>query len=123
MENEFRKPAEDLAGSTADYINLKIDEVKLITAKGLSLTLNRLFLALLFFHLGSIVLTALGFGAILLIGDLVGSYSAGAFIVAGAFLLVIALLWAFRGRLFLNGLIRLFIGIFFSDNDNSDEIQ
>lgn len=123
MENEFRKPAEDLAGSTADYINLKIDEVKLRTAKGLSLTLNRLFLALLFFHLGSIVLTALGFGAILLIGDLVGSYSAGAFIVAGAFLLVIALLWAFRGRLFLNGLIRLFIGIFFSDNDNSDEIQ
>ncbi|MGM9789095.1 MAG: hypothetical protein ACI3Y9_02180 [Candidatus Cryptobacteroides sp.] len=123
MENEFRKPAEDLAVSTADYINLKIDEVKLRTAKGLSLTLNRLFLALLFFHLGSIVLTALGFGAILLIGDLVGSYSAGAFIVAGAFLLVIALLWAFRGRLFLNGLIRLFIGIFFSDNDNSDEIQ
>ena len=123
MENEFRKPAEDLAGSTADYINLKIDEVKLRTAKGLSLTLNRLFLALLFFHLGSIVLTALGFGAILLIGDLVGSYSAGAFIVAGAFLLVIALLWAFRGRLFLNGPIRLFIGIFFSDNDNSDEIQ
>ena len=123
MENEFRKPAEDLAGSTADYINLKIDEVKLRTAKGLSLTLNRLFLALLFFHLGSIVLTALGFGAILLIGDLVGSYSAGAFIVAGAFLLVIALLWAFRERLFLNGLIRLFIGIFFSDNDNSDEIQ
>ena len=123
MENEFRKPAEDLAGSTADYINLKIDEVKLRTAKGLSLTLNRLFLALLFFHLGSIVLTALGFGAILLIGDLVGSYSAGAFIVAGAFLLVIALLWAFRGRLFRNGLIRLFIGIFFSDNDNSDEIQ
>ena len=123
MENEFRKPAEDLAGSTADYINLKIDEVKLRTAKGLSLTLNRLFLALLFLHLGSIVLTALGFGAILLIGDLVGSYSAGAFIVAGAFLLVIALLWAFRGRLFLNGLIRLFIGIFFSDNDNSDEIQ
>ena len=123
MENEVRKPAEDLAGSTADYINLKIDEVKLRTAKGLSLTLNRLFLALLFFHLGSIVLTALGFGAILLIGDLVGSYSAGAFIVAGAFLLVIALLWAFRGRLFLNGLIRLFIGIFFSDNDNSDEIQ
>ena len=123
MENEFRKPAEDLAGSTADYINLKIDEVKLRTAKGLSLTLNRLFLALLFFHLRSTVLTALGFGAILLIGDLVGSYSAGAFIVAGAFLLVIALLWAFRGRLFLNGLIRLFIGIFFSDNDNSDEIQ
>lgn len=123
MENEFRKPAEDLAVSTADYINLKIDEVKLRTAKGLSLTLNRLFLALLFFHLGSIVLTALGFGAILLIGDLVGSYSAGAFIVAGAFLLLIALLWAFRERLFLNGLIRLFIGIFFSDNDNSDEIQ
>ena len=113
MENEFRKPAEDLAVSTADYINLKIDEVKLRTAKGLSLTLNRRFLALLFFHLGSIVLTALGFGAILLIGDLVGSYSAGAFIVAGAFLLVIALLWALRGRLCLNGHIRLFLGILF----------
>lgn len=125
MEKEFRKPAEDLAGNAADYINLKTDEVKLRTAKGLSITLNRLLLALLFFNIGSIAITALGFGAILLIGDLAGSYSAGAFIVAGAFLLILALLWALRNKLFLNGLVRLFIGIFFPDDqiEESDEIQ
>ena len=31
MESRFTKPAEDLVSGTADYVNLKIDELKLRT--------------------------------------------------------------------------------------------
>lgn len=77
------RPAERLAEDAAAYIDLKVDELKLRTAKGLSVTLNRLIISILFLTLGSIVLMALAFGGVLLLGDIIGSYAAGAFIVAG----------------------------------------
>ena len=119
MDREFTRPAENLGRSTAEYIDLKIDEIKLRTAKGLSITLNRIFLAILFISLGSIVMTATAFGGVLLIGDIIGSYSVGAFIVAGFFLMVMAVLWALRKKLFLGSLVQLFIRLFFEKPDIS----
>ncbi|MGM9743378.1 MAG: hypothetical protein ACI3ZC_09995 [Candidatus Cryptobacteroides sp.] len=121
MDREFTRPAEELGRNTAEYIDLKIDEVKLRAAKGLSLTLNRIFLAILFISLGSIVMSATAFGGVLLIGDIIGSYSAGAFIVAGIFLLLMAVLWALRKKLFLGSLVKLFIRLFFENQDETPE--
>lgn len=115
MERDFTKSAEEFAQSASEYIDLKIDDLKLRTAKGLSLTLNRILLAILFLSLGSIVLTATAFGGVLLIGDLIGSYAAGAFIVAGFFLLLTVILFAVRKKLFLNGFVQMFIRLFFED--------
>lgn len=115
MESRFTRPAEDFAKSAAEYIDLKMDEVKLRTAKGLSVTLNRMILAILFLSLGSIVLTAAAFGGVLLLGDIIGSYSAGAFIVSGFFLLVIVILFLLRKKLFLNGFVRMFVKMFFEE--------
>ncbi len=115
MESRFTRPAEDFAKSAAEYIDLKVDEVKLRTAKGLSVTLNSLLLAILFLSLGSIVLMASAFGGVLLLGDLIGSYTAGAFIVAGIFLLLLIILFMLRRKLFLNGFIQMFIRLFFEE--------
>ena len=115
MERDFTKSAEEFAQSASEYIDLKIDDLKLRTAKGLSLTLNRILLAILFLSLGSIVLTATAFGGVLLIGDLIVSYAAGAFIVAGFFLLLTVILFAIRKKLFLNGFVQMFIRLFFED--------
>lgn len=115
MESRFTRPAEDFARSTAEYIDLKVDEVKLRTAKGLSVTLNSLLLSILFLSLASIVLMALAFGGVLLLGDIIGSYAAGAFIVAGVFLMLMALVFVLRKRLFLNGLVQMFIRLFFEE--------
>lgn len=123
MDKEFSKPAEDLGKSAAEYVDLKIDEIKLRTAEGLSVTLNRVLLAFLFLSLGGIMMTALAFGSVLLIGDIIGSYSAGAFIVAGVFLLIILGLWLIRKKIFLNGLVRLFITLFFSENEGDTPRQ
>lgn len=121
MENRFTKPAEELAAGTAAYVNLKIDELKLRTVKGLSVALNRILLSVLFLTLGSIVLMAVSFGTILLIGRLIGNYAAGAFIVAAFFLILIVVLYLLRDRLFINGLVRMFVRLFFDDNEKGGE--
>jgi len=121
MESRLTKPAEDLASGTADYVNLKIDELKLRTVKGLSVALNKILPSVLFLTLGSIVLMAASFGTVLLIGRLIGNYAAGAFIVAAFFLIIIVVLYLLRDRLFINGLVRMFVRLFFDDNEKGGE--
>lgn len=123
MGSMFSRPAERLAEDAAAYIDLKVDELKLRTAKGLSVTLNRLIISILFLTLGSIVLMALAFGGVLLLGDLIGSYAAGAFIVAGFFLLLMVLLYFVRNKLFLNGFVKLFVGLFFEMMIRKKEVR
>ena len=121
MESRFTKPAEDLVSGTADYVNLKIDELKLRTVKGVSVALNKILPSVLFLTLGSIVLMAASFGTVLLIGRLIGNYAAGAFIVAAFFLIIIVVLYLLRDRLFINGLVRMFVRLFFDDNEKGGE--
>lgn len=123
MGSMFSRPAERLAEDAAAYIDLKVDELKLRTAKGLSVTLNRLIISILFLTLGSIVLMALAFGGVLLLGDIIGSYAAGAFIVAGFFLLLMVLLYFVRNKLFLNGFVKLFVGLFFENDGPEKEVR
>lgn len=121
MKNRLTESAEELASGTVEYVNLKIDDLKLRTARGLSVTLNRLLLSFLFLTLGGIVLMALAFGGVLLIGKLMGNYAAGAFIVAGFFLLVMLILFLLRRKLFLNALVRMFISLFFGEEEGGEK--
>lgn len=123
MKNSFTEPAERLAESAAQHIDLKVDEVKVRTAKGLSIALNRLLVAILLLTLCSIVLMSAAFGGVLLLGDLIGSYAAGAFIVAAFFLLLLIVLFLLRDKLFLNGLVRMFVRLFFEEEGGEDEVR
>ena len=76
--SEFTKPIEDLGKNTADYVEARIDDLKLRTAKGLSLTLGKLLYMLLVLFIVSVILTALAIGGVMWIGELIGSYAAGA---------------------------------------------
>ena len=122
MQNQFTKPAEDLAGGAMEYVDSKVDELKLRTAKGLSLTLSKVLVATMMISLGTIVLMASAFGGVLLLGDLIGSYAAGAFIIAGVFLLALIVLFLVRKKLFVGGFIKLFLALFF-DGENEEEVQ
>lgn len=123
MKNSFTEPVERLAESVAQYIDLKVDEVKVRTAKGLSIALNRLLVAILLLTLCSIVLMSAAFGGVLLLGDLIGSYAAGAFIVAAIFLVLLIVLFLLRDKLFLNGLVRMFVRLFFEEEGGEDEVH
>ena len=81
MDSRLTQPVEEFGKSAGEYIDLRIDELKLKTAKGLSVTLHRILLAVLFLSLGGILLP----------------------------------------KLFINGLVKMFIGLFFEEKDEEEE--
>lgn len=115
MKPDFMNSLEDLGKSATEYADLKIDDLKLRTAKGLSVTLNKIILTILFLTIVGIIITSAAFGGIFLIGKLIGSYAGGAFIVSAFFLVVLLILYLLRNRLFLNSLVRMFVRLFFED--------
>jgi len=121
--SQFTKPMEDLGSNAREYIDLKVDDLKLRTVKGLSLSLNHLLAMILVLFSGSIVLLAVAFGIILLLGQILGSYAGGAFIVAVIFAIITFILWKVRGKLFLDGFVKLFIKLFFDEDEDEVEVQ
>jgi len=103
--SEFTKPVEDLGRSAKDYVDLKVEDVKLRLVKGLSLSLGKMLSMILVLFLCSIVLFALAIGLILLIGQAIDNYAAGAFIVAGFFALIGLVVYLFRKKLFVSSFI------------------
>lgn len=114
--SDFTRPVEDLGQKTTEYIDLRVDELKLKTAKGLSLTLSKLLYMLLVLFVVSIIMISIAVGGVMWIGELVGSYAGGAAIVAAFFLLVLGVLVLLRKRLFRNTFVPLFIDLFFEEN-------
>lgn len=115
--SEFTKPLEDLSKNATEYVDMKIDELKLKTVKGLSVAMNELVAVLLILFVSTIVILSAAFGAILLIGDLVGSYAVGAFIVSAVFLAILVILYSVRKKLFINSFLKLFLEQFFNEDD------
>ena len=113
--SDFTRPVEDLGQKTTEYIDLRVDELKLKTAKGLSLTLSKLLYMLLVLFVVSIIMISIAVGGVMWIGELVGSYAGGAAIVAAFFLLVLGVLVLLRKRLFRDTFVPLFIYLFFED--------
>jgi len=120
MFEKFMGPVEDLSGSTKEYLDLRLTDLKLKTTKGLAISLSQVLSMILILFVALIVFLALAFGLILLIGDAIGSYAGGAFIVAGVFAILTIILYLNRDKMFVNKFVKLFIGIFF-DDENSKE--
>ena len=113
--SDFTRPVEDLGQKTTEYIDLRVDELKLKTAKGLSLTLSKLLYMLLVLFVVSIIMISIAVGGVMWIVEMVGSYAGGAAIVAAFFLLVLGVLVLLRKRLFRDTFVPLFIDLFFED--------
>ena len=100
-----------------DYIDLKTDEVKLRTTQGLSTAMGRLTAVLLLVGLLVIVLGLLAVVLIQWIGQWTGSVAVASSIVCGAFFLVLAVLFFLRKRPFRNTFVKLFIKVFYGDEE------
>ena len=99
-----------------NYLDLRLNELKLKTIDGLSIGVSRVVSMMLVIMLGAIVLAAFAFGTVLLLGELIGSWAGAAFIIGGIFLIILALLLIYWKRLFVNIFVKLFISIFY-END------
>jgi fatty acid desaturase len=120
MEKVFTK-AEELADSLKEYINLRIESIKLITAEKTSAVIANIIagavaaLVLFFFVVFASVSLAIGLGTWL------GSMWAGFLIVAGLYLLLGMVVWAARGKLIRLPVMNAIIQQLFTHNDDDDE--
>ena len=96
-----------------DYVDLKADELKLRTTKGLSLAMSRLAAVLLLGGVLAVVLALLAVVLIQWIGEWTGSIAVSSSIVCGFFVLVLVVLFLLRKRLFRDTFVRLFIEVFY----------
>lgn len=93
--------------NTRDYIDLRIEQLKLKGTDTASQALGTLLAWILIIAIALMVLTVLAFGGILLLGKVLGNYALGAFIVGGGLLLVLLVLWICRKKMFRGTFIRL----------------
>lgn len=96
-------------------MDLRLEGLKLKAVDGLSVGVSRVLSMMVIIMLGAIVLAAFAFGTILLLGDLIGSWAAAAFIIGGVFLIALAVMLFFWRSLFLDIFVKLFIGIFYGN--------
>lgn len=114
---DYKKPVDDLADDLKKYVDLRVDDLKLKMVRGLSLSIARVLTSLaLIMLLGFAVLTLI-FAVVLLIGSATGHYALGAIIAAGILLLASLVVFLLRKKLFTDGLVRMFVQIFFPDED------
>ena len=116
--SQFSKPAEDLSREAKEYIDLRLEDVKLRTAKGLSVTASKLVGLFLILGVGISLMLVLSFGLILLVGELVGSYAWSAIGVAVLEGIALWILIRKRTDLFRDTFVPLFVKLFFSDDDD-----
>lgn len=97
------------------YIELRINEIKLKAVDGLSVGVSSVLALMTILVVGAIAAAAFAFGLTVLLGELIGSWAAAAFIVGGLFLIVLAVLIFLRKRLFRDLFVKLFISIFYEN--------
>ena len=112
------KSLEGLAKEARQYADLRFDELKLKTTRGLSTALGQTLAYLLIFAVLAIVLGLLSLALLQWLNSLVGA-PWGTLIVAGAFLIALIALWVSRAKLFRDLFVKLFIDVFY--DTESDE--
>ncbi len=110
------KSLSELAQEAREYADLRLDEAKLKATRGLSTALGQTLAYLLVI---AVLAIALGLLALALLQWLNGLLGApwGTLIVAGVFLIALAILWAARSRLFKDLFVKLFIDVFYDPEE------
>lgn len=107
---------EDLVSEAKEYAGLRVDELKLKTANGLSTALSGVLSMLLIVAVGGIILGLLAFALLQWINSLVGA-PWGTLIVCAFFAIVLTVLLIFRKKMFRNVFVKLFVDIFYDADE------
>ncbi len=108
-----------ISDEVKEYVSLRVQSLKLAAVDNLSTFISKSFGVLLFTLLLTISLLLLTIGLSLWLGEVIQSTPL-AFAITGGIMMVAALIiFAMRGRLITNSLVRLFSQMFFANRKSS----
>jgi hypothetical protein len=112
---------ENMAGAAKEYLDMRMDALKLQLVENLSRVFSRLIsIVLLFFFLGiAVAFSASAFSW--WITDFLGSKIYGDLVTCGLFLFLAFLIYIKRKNLFVDSMIKVFISLFFEAKSNLSE--
>ena len=108
---------ETLASDVKKYADLRIDELKLKTVRGLSQALGQVCAMLIIAGVAVIVLLLLSYALLQWLNVLLGA-PWGTLIACGLFIFLLIFLIAFKGRMFRDSFVKLFASAFFDADDD-----
>lgn len=121
-KNSNKNPLEDLFSSFKDYLDLRIDELKLILAENGAKILSKTIYFVLIFILTGIVLGFLAAALSSWLGMLLDDNKiAGMLLTAGLFVIIAIIVFLFRNKFLMNGYLRMFLKIFFNKNKKDEK--
>ena len=112
-DSAFKRPVENLASDARGYAGAQLDNLKLHSVKFLSEGTGTVFWFAIILVLVSILLLTLSVAFVLWIGEKMGSYALGGFIVAGVIALLLVILLLLRKVLFKSTFMSTFSKAFF----------
>ena len=119
MDNPDNKNFKGLIDQGKEYLDAKIDEVKLRTVQGLSLGISAVLSTLLLVFVLSIALGVFAYAGIQWLNLALGA-PWGTLIVGGVLLILFGCLYAVRKKLFRDSFVKMFIGVFFGDSKKEE---
>ncbi|MGL4993129.1 MAG: phage holin family protein [Bacteroidales bacterium] len=122
MEQGSNKSHEEMINDLRNYAKMRVDLLKLEFVEKLSRIIAVLLVVLLAGVFVAIAIFYLTLAFIYWSETLFGSQLPGFFITSGVLLLIAALIYALKNKLFIDPLVRVFSSIFFEpDNENIDD--
>ncbi len=115
--SDFTKPIEDIASELKDYVDVRVDDIRLRAVRGLTITVSKLLSLILILGVTTSLLLALSFGLTLLLGSWIGSYGGAAMIVAGLLAVILVFLFIVKDKPFRGTFVKLFIKLFFDEKE------
>ena len=112
---------DELSEAGRDYVNMRKDAFKLRLIGDLSVFCNRLFSMILLIVIACAALFFLALGLHWWLGQWLHSQGAASIVIGVCFLALLAILYIYRDRLFLNGMVSTFSTLFFKKSSEEDE--
>lgn len=113
---------EDLASEVKNYADLRVDELKLKATRGLSLALGQVLSMLLIVAVLVMVLGLIAYAVIQWINSALGA-PWGTLVMCAVFIIALAVLIAFRKKMFRNMFVKLFIDVFYDPEEDEPQVQ
>ncbi|MCX6241527.1 MAG: phage holin family protein [Bacteroidetes bacterium] len=117
--NRISDNVSSLTENVKDYINLRIDYIKLILTEKIAKLASYFLISVIFFILANFLLLFISFAFVFWYGEEVGPTSTGALIVVAFYFIMGCVIYWMRHILFINPMIKRLAKIIMEDEDEN----